>query len=138
MKRRALGINIGTVSIVLIFTVLCLTIFSVLTLISARNELRLARRATEASLLYYRAELTASERLCEIKNCIIAGRELPAYAESYASGGVTYIAYSVEIDPYRLLAVALAYEDGEVTVLSWRTADSGLWEPENYLDFFIP
>ena len=65
-------------------------------------------------------------------------QELPAYAESYASGGVTYIAYSVEIDPYRLLAVALAYEDGEVTVLSWRTADSGLWEPENYLDFFIP
>ena len=137
MKRRALGINIGTVSIVLIFSVLCLTIFSVLTLVSARNEFKLAEKAADSAMLYYSAEMLAAERLHEIENCIAYGTELPFYASSAAEGNITYIAYSVEIDLFRSLNVTLKYKDGAVTVLSWHTADTGLWSPDEYLDLFI-
>ncbi len=78
----------------------------------------------------------AGERLHELENCIVSGASLPFYATSYAKGSITYIAYSVEIDAYRSLNVALKYEDGTVIVLFWRASDTGVWSPASYLDFY--
>ena len=49
-------IGIGTTSIVLIFVMLCMLTFSVLSLATAQADLRLSRKSAERTTAYYDAE----------------------------------------------------------------------------------
>lgn len=53
IKRKA---NIGTTSLILIFIVLCLSVFAVLSLENARREDLLSQKNAEAVQEYYRAD----------------------------------------------------------------------------------
>ncbi len=60
-EKRSPKISIGIVSMVVILTVLCLTIFSVITLGTAINEKQLAEKSARAIENYYQAETYCSE-----------------------------------------------------------------------------
>lgn len=53
MKNR---INIGTASIILIFIILCLAVFSLLSLSDGKSSLVLARRRADSVTAYYQAD----------------------------------------------------------------------------------
>ncbi len=54
-KRHIFSLNIGLSSIVLIFTVLCLISFGVLSLVSANADFRLSQKVLKRSSAYYDA-----------------------------------------------------------------------------------
>ena len=58
MKNR---INIGTASIILIFIILCLAVFSLLSLSDGNSALVLARRRADSVTAYYQADAMGQE-----------------------------------------------------------------------------
>lgn len=55
-ERRSVGIHVGSASIVMIFAVLCLTVFSTLSFVTANHERKLAEKSTLAVQQYYAAD----------------------------------------------------------------------------------
>lgn len=88
-------ISTGTVSVVLIFVLLCMLTFSVLSLVSAQANLRLSKKSADRTTAYYAAENEANDLLIRIEEAavrVLSGR-------SVSSGGA--------------LAAALVQELGE-------------------------
>ncbi len=71
MKPKA-GVQVGGTSIIMVFILLCLTIFAVLTLQSASADLRLANKSAEASTRYYEADTEAERILAQIDAALLA------------------------------------------------------------------
>ncbi|MBR5228687.1 MAG: hypothetical protein IKV96_02485 [Firmicutes bacterium] len=55
------GINIGSASIIMVFVVLCMTIFSVLSLMTAVNEFDTAEKYASSVAAYYEADCNGDE-----------------------------------------------------------------------------
>ena len=65
-ERRSVGINVGSASIVMIFAVLCLTVFSTLSFVTANHERKLAEKSALAVQHYYEADWQCEERYQQI------------------------------------------------------------------------
>lgn len=81
MKRRPGGM--GASSILMIFVVLALTTFGILSLLSARADLRLTKRAADHTAAYYAADQTVENTLAAIDDALVtARRETAALLET--------------------------------------------------------
>lgn len=65
-KNRDFSFNIGMPSILLIFVVLCLVSFGVLSLVSASSDLKLAKKVADRQSAYYSSCNQAEETLKEL------------------------------------------------------------------------
>ena len=115
---------VGGSSLLVIFAVLCLTVFALLSLSSVQAERRLADAATQSVVDYYKADLRAEEifaRLCDGEQ--IAGIE--EYDGKYQ--------FEVPISGRQTLAVVLARQGDTWTVLRWQavTVEEALNESLN-------
>ena len=63
-------ISIGTTTIVLIFVLLCLLTFSVLSLVSARANMRLSQKSADRTTAYYEAENKSNDILMQVPDSI--------------------------------------------------------------------
>jgi predicted membrane-bound dolichyl-phosphate-mannose-protein mannosyltransferase len=129
-EKRSMGLNIGSASIIMLFAVLCLTVLSALSLLSASSQMRLSRRAADVVSDYYAADLAASQ----IYEAVKAG-DTSRVETVRGDGGVSYH-YVVVIDKHQSLEVSLAEENGAVTVEQWKIIESGDWEPDDTLDLW--
>lgn len=118
-KPRAMGLNIGSASIIMLFAVLCLTVLAALSLLSANSQYALAQRSANVSKAYYEADFKAMEIYERAKN-----------------GEDVEYDYTVEIDEHQMLDVSLGYKDDELVILRWNIIDSGAWEPDDIFDFW--
>lgn len=124
-ERGRASSGIGGSLILIIFIVLTVTVFSVLTLVSAQNELGTVKRSAEVSKNYYSAEKAAAEKCGEIKNAlsgltensdiVTAALNLGASASS-DENGVT-ISFSIDIDERRSLDTGLRAEQGQLEII---------------------
>ena len=132
------GIGVGSASIVLVFAVLCLTIFAIISLTGALSDRALAE--VEAGLIrsYYDADALAETILAEI----ITDGGLP---DSVMGVDITYdwdweksvdtLSFTCPIsDKKEFLAVVA--NDGSYDVLTWRMRDIGEWEFDDSLDLW--
>lgn len=115
-KREKISIPaVGGSSLLVIFAVLCMTVFALLSLSTAQAEKRVADAAAQAVTEYYAADLQAQEIFARLK----AGQSV---------GGVqkeeNRFFYSCHISEHQLLAVELEYADGNWTVLRWQVVAS--------------
>lgn len=60
-KKEPIVINIGTVSLILVFSVLALVVFALLSFVSASGNWRMAEKMAERMNQYYAAEVQAAE-----------------------------------------------------------------------------
>ena len=105
---------VGGVSLLIIFAVLCLIIFSLLTISTAMAESRLSTANAEAVESFYEADLQAEEIFAQLR----AG-QLP---DGVTVDGNFY--YSCPVSSTLSLNVTL-YNDGQNwTVLQWQTVSS--------------
>jgi hypothetical protein len=116
-----MGLNIGSASIIMLFSVLSLTVLAALSLLSANSQYALARRSADAVSSYYAADYEASL----IYDRIVSGDYTGVDVSD--ESGLIYYRYSVEMDSGNSLDVVLAGE-GHPSVVSWRISDSGPWE----------
>lgn len=118
--------GIGGSLILIIFIILTVTVFSVLTLVSAQNEINTVNKTADISKKYYEAEKAAAEKCGELKNAfseitensviVSAAIELGVSASS-DENGVT-LSFETDIDENRALETVLRAESGKLNIIS--------------------
>jgi len=129
--NKGSGVGVGSASMVLVFAVLCLSVFSLITFMVAINSKALAD--TEARLVegYYEADLLAERILAEI----IDAEYIPDNILGVDIGIFWDWEHDADIVQYvcplpgseKWLYVKLAFYIDSYDVLSWRMWDTGDW-----------
>lgn len=102
----------GGASLLVIFAVLCLVIFSLLSLNTVLAEQRISQAHAQAVADWYAADWKAQEIFSELR----AGKQVPGVEQRD-----NQYRYSVPISGYQTLLVTLKETDGRWEVLSWQT-----------------
>ena len=104
-KQRSFGVNVGSSSILLIFVVLCLVAFAVLSVVSAQVDYNLSRKLAARNVRYYEVTGEAEEFLA---NLVSSLKEIEAQsadeAEYYAKAGEAS-SFSIELSEQQRLEV---------------------------------
>lgn len=133
------SIGNGSVLLILVFSVLCLTIFALLTISSARAEQNLTERTAASVAAYYQADSLAEEVFSLIRASISEDQGIPdavlgVAVTSYAASnyGEKYITYSIAVGEANLLAVSLIFYQtrDEFDIEQWRLIPAAEWQPE--------
>ena len=132
-ERRSVGINVGSASIVMIFAVLCLTVFSTLSFVTANHERKLAEKSALAVQQYYAADWQCEEIYQQIVQCLQTGGGIeqlePLGVQIEQADGVQYLTYAADIDAEQQLQVCLAvWTDGSVQTKQWKVVAAREWE----------
>ena len=102
---------VGGSSLLVIFAVLCLTVFALLSLSSVQAERRLADAATQAVVDYYEADLRAEE-ICARLRC---GETIEGLEETDGK-----YQFEVPISGRQLLSVELMQRGDDWVILRWQ------------------
>ena len=124
---------VGGASLLVVFAVLCLTVFALLSLSTVRADDRLSQASARAVSGYYAADCQAQELLARLKN----GEE-PEGVELYGSDPL-YAEYSCSISATQELQVRVRFDgglEGVCTVLRWQSVPTGAWEEDDSLDLW--
>ena len=131
-KRRFSPPAVGGSSLLVIFAVLCLTVFAMLSMSTVQAENRLRDSSAESVEGYYEADTEAEKVLSRLRD-----REVPEGVElsSVTPDGMTVTAsYSCPISATQSLFVEVLFENGlgdDYTILRWQAAYTADWVP-NY------
>ncbi len=106
---------VGGTSLFMIFAVLCLTVFTLLTISTAVSDRKLSDVSANAVASYYAADLEAETILASIRR-----GDIPECVT--VENGV--YSYSVAVSDTQSLNVSVAFENGTWSVLRWQTATS--------------
>ena len=115
---------VGGSSLLVIFAVLCLTVFALLSLSTVQAEMRLADAATDAVTRYYEADLQAEEIYARLRN----GEAVYCVTEQ---DGV--YEYRISISQRQMLQVRLQKINENWEVLQWQ-AIALEEEPDDRMD----
>ncbi len=131
MKKslRSSNAPVGGSSLLVIFAVLCLTIFALLALTTVEANLRQAKKSREAIEAYQKADYQAEEILASLRSGVIP--------EGVVRDADTY-AYSVDISDTQVLTVVVSIEGQDYSILRWKSELTEEWEPEKYIKVFDP
>lgn len=123
MRKRTYGVPlVGGSSLLVIFAVLCLTVFALLTLSTVEAGGRLSQKSAAAVTAYYEADCKAQEVLAKLRS---GGEPEGVTAEN----GV--LRYTIPITEGQELRVLLQRDAvGTYRVLEWKAAASGAWTPD--------
>ena len=129
--RRSGGVS-GAVSLVMIFCVLCLAVFSVLTLATADRESKLSEMTARSAEEYYRADYNATV----IAAALRSGSPIPADLDVEISWDGDTASFRLPVSDSLGLDVALSVHGGICEILRWQTVYTGSWEPDEFLDLW--
>lgn len=82
-KRKFPITNIGSVSLLMIFIVLCMVTFAALSLSTAATDYRSAQTLADHTTAYYKASGKAEKKLAEVENILQACYDSSSDADSY-------------------------------------------------------
>lgn len=132
-KQRFSPPAVGGISLLVVFAVLCLTVFALLALTTVQADTRLADAAAKAVTDYYDADCRAQEILARLRN-----GERPEGVEQAYLDGVIY-RYTVPISDTQELQVEVEMQPGpeaDYKVRRWQAAPTGEWESDDSLDLW--
>lgn len=117
---------IGGSSLFVIFAVLCLTVFALLSLSTVQADQRL-QRASETSVTgYYAADRAAEENLARLR----AG-QVPAGVTDRGEG---HYAYTCPISDRQQLEVEVLVTEGAYQVLRWQVVSTLNWQADENIE----
>ncbi len=116
---------IGGSSLMVIFAVLCLTVFALLSLSTVEADARLSQKNADHVSSYYAAEVEAEEILAALRRGTIP--EGVQVSENVYS-------YSTKISDNRELSVKVQLDGSEYTILQWQSVYSSEWVPDDSID----
>jgi len=129
--RNKGGIGVGSASIVLVFAVICLTVFSLITFIVATNDKALVDAEVRRVTGYYEADAQAEYILAEL----LAADTLPSSVRGIDINtqwneelGTETIYFLYPVSDINALYVDLAIRGDSFDILSWRMRDTDDWE----------
>lgn len=131
MNKRSFPATVGASSLLVIFAVLCLTVFALLSLSTAQADRRLSDASVDAALAYYEADTEAEKIFARLRGGEVPeGVRVSAFtgpAEGVSAAGALY-SYTCAISGTQTLYVELCEQDGQWTVLRWQAVSTAAWE----------
>ncbi len=130
---------LGGSSLLVVFAVLALTVFALLSLSTVRADVRLGDATEKMVSSYYAADVKAQEILAKLRT----GAPLPEDVEfeatisDYPDHSETIFSYSIPIsDTQELQVEVLVKPDGSYQVRRWQAAAVGDWTFDDSLDLW--
>lgn len=120
--RKSGGV-FGAVSLVMIFCVMCLAVFSVLTLATAERERKLTEMAAKNAEEYYKADYDATR----IAAALQRGAALPDDLDIDIAWEGDTASFLLPMGDSLGLDVAVSIRDGRCGILRWRTVYTDSW-----------
>lgn len=156
-QRQKPIITIGVSSLLLIFLSLCLMIFAVLSLVSARADLSLSENMLRRTRTYYEAESSAADLLSSLDEALVLHYQDSEDEENYFSGlGAalpqediplwlegTSLSFAVPVGEEQQLSVRLELfypeqpSDTFYTIESWKVENLRDWTPDTRQNVYI-
>lgn len=124
MKKTDTPAAVGGISLLVVFAVLCLAVFAVLSLSSVRAEGRLSAASAEAVRAYYEADCEAEEILARLRAGIVP--------EGVLAEGNRY-RYECAVSDTQKLSVEAEVTGEDYRILRWQTEAVGQWKAEDEL-----
>ncbi len=112
---------VGGSSLLVIFAVLCLTVFALLSLSSVQANGRLGDAAAQAVTDYYRADAQAESILAQLRQGLLP--------DGVTVEGAVY-SYSCPISETQDLTVAVYLTATDYTILRWQSVSTAQWQPD--------
>ena len=125
--KKANGISppaVGASSLLVIFAVLCLTVFSLLSISTVQADRQLSDRAANAITGYYRADSQAELILAQLRSGL-----LPENVQE--KNGV--YSYYCTISDTQALAVEVAVTGNSYRILRWQAISTTDWQADDRL-----
>ncbi|MCI5579095.1 MAG: hypothetical protein MR364_06280 [Oscillospiraceae bacterium] len=147
-KSPKIGLGVGYVSIMLIFAVVCLTIFAVLSLKAALSDESFNERSSEFLTQYYNADTAAKETLSKLDSLAYEARKSDFFEDAFENnvkrindvsvarvqGGIA-ASYSVPINEHQKLVVEIVFdENGEYKIEQWQSMNISEDTSESHLN----
>lgn len=142
-KSRRLSAGIGISSLIIIFVALAVAVFSVLTLLTVRQDLNSARLSCAAQEQYYAADTKATEQYAKLS--VLCGDESVIDLQQAAAelgisvkrgrgeNNAVVFTWSVSVNEDSSLKCSAAYSGGKLTITEWRTVNNMSYINENSL-----
>lgn len=127
MSKREAPPAVGGSSLLVIFAVLCLTIFALLGLSTVQAESRLADASAEAVKSYYEADTEAEEILAKLRQGIVP--------DGVTADGDNYT-YRCEISEVQALEVEVQITNEGYRILRWQMVSTTEWEEDDSLNLW--
>lgn len=124
MARRSIPTGLGISSLLVIFGVLCLCVFALLSASTVQSQQRLSRQGTQAVTGYYRADAQAQEILARLRT----GQVPPAVREENG-----LYSYCCAVSETQVLQVTVRLRGSEYEILRWQTVSAADWNPDDSL-----
>lgn len=123
-KKRIPAPAVGISTLLVIFAVLCLTVFALLSISTVNSDGRLGDAAQRAVTDYYRADAQAHSILARLR----AGEIPPEVTEEE---GV--YRYRCTVSETQVLEVQVAVDGAQYQILHWQVVPTVNWQPEQTL-----
>ena len=140
-EESAFPAVMGASSLLVIFSVLCLTVFSLLSLSTVSANHRIADDNSKALQAYYEADSEANAILAQIRNGNVPqGVSVSAAGGSEGSslaGGRIY-EYSCRVSDTQVLCVKAEVSGKDFRILRWQTVTDYDWQPNTDLPVWTP
>lgn len=146
-SSRKVGMGVGYVSVMLIFAIICLTIFAVLSFKAAISTDSFNDRSGEFMRQYYAADTSAKRTLSELNDCAFNAKTSGFFEDSFTDSaqsieGVTVrptskgllVSYTVSINERQELVVNIVFNDsGEYSIEQWKSRNIYEEDPDDHL-----
>lgn len=134
--------NIGTASLLMIFIVLCMVIFALLSFTEANRDYKYSQAMAQHNSQYYEASNIAYEQIAEIDNALADGRDFRiidgvAVTKVFDPKHPNYYTFSVSMNESQAIQVVLDLtKKGSAQVKSFAEVQSGQWQGDTSLNVF--
>lgn len=157
-KKNRTGLNIGSSSVLLIFILLALVTFAVLSIVNANADYRLSKTYEDRTTAYYEAANAAEEKLAQIDTRLIECREAATNENAYIEQcqqqlsadseltlrtddkGLLLLSFAASIDDSQDLNVELVISFPEKAgdtcyqISQWKVVNTKEWEGDDSLN----
>lgn len=129
-KKKQFGMNIGSASILLVFVILCLVSFAVLSIVSANADSRLSTRVLERTTAYYAACNQAEHSLAGMDNTLRRVYEASDSEDAYYGSVGHGKSYVIPISDLQSLQVTieilypLSADDTFYRITAWQVLNT--------------
>lgn len=130
MSKKRKGITlIGGSSLLVIFAVLCLTVFALLTLSTVKADMRLADAAVRSVMEYYSADCAAEEILANLREeCVPQG----------VTQNGNLFTYACPVSDTQELQVIVKINQNGYRIQQWKVVSTTEWMPDEFIDVWEP
>lgn len=108
-----------------IFAVLCLIIFALLTLSTAKTNLKLSQKSAASVQAYYQADCEAEEIYAKLQK-----GQVPEGVTQKDNG----FTYQCDISKTQAIQVEIQQNGQQFQILQWKKVYTGQWTPDDSID----